>query len=291
VLGSIDLTRVIRNPFTPDAAIDWSVLRRLVTIGVELLDRALDVSVWPLPQQAQEVQAKRRIGLGFMGLGDALMMLGHRYDSEAAREVSSSIARYMCHAAYRSSIALARQLGPFPLFDAQPFLSEPHFASTLPGDMKAEIALYGLRNSHLLAIAPTGSIALAFADNVSSGIEPVFAASCARLRRMPDGGRKPIHLIDHAVRVWQALHTETRAARLPPSFVTALQMRAGDQLKMVAAVAPFIDAGIAKTVNLPRNASVSETAQTFIGAWRAGLSGITVYRADAASPGVGTESD
>ena len=291
VLGSIDLTRVIRNPFTPEAAIDWSVLRRLVTIGVELLDRALDVSVWPLAQQAQQVQAKRRIGLGFMGLGDALMMLGHRYDSEAAREVASSIARYMCHAAYRSSIALARQLGPFPLFDAQRFLSEPHFASTLPGDMKAEIALHGLRNSHLLAIAPTGSIALAFADNVSSGIEPVFAASCARQRRMPDGGRKPIHLIDHAIRVWQALHPETRAARLPPAFVTALQMRAGDQLKMVAAVAPFIDAGIAKTVNLPRNASVSETAQTFTGAWRAGLSGITVYRADAASPGVGTESD
>ena len=291
VLGSIDLTRVIRNPFTCAAAIDWSLLRRLVTLGVELLDRALDVSIWPLPQQAEQVQAKRRIGLGFMGLGDALLMLGHRYDSLAARELASSLARYICHAAYRSSIALARQLGPFPLFDAARFLAEPHFASTLPEDLKAEIARHGLRNSHLLAIAPTGSIALAFADNVSSGIEPVFAASCARLRRMPDGRRTPIHLLDHAIRVWQSLHTDANAPRLPPAFVTALQMRAADQLAMVASVAPFIDAGISKTVNLPRTAPLSETAETFSGAWRAGLSGITVYRADTPSPGAATESD
>jgi ribonucleoside-diphosphate reductase alpha chain len=159
-LGSIDLTRVVRRPFEPDADIDWERLRRLVHTGVEILDRVLDVTLWPLPQQDAESRAKRRIGLGFLGLGDALILLGQRYDAEAGRATASRIAEFMCHEAYRASVALARTLGPFPLFDAARYLEAPRFASTLPEDLKAEIARHGVRNSHLLSIAPTGTITI-----------------------------------------------------------------------------------------------------------------------------------
>ncbi|MFM1987783.1 MAG: hypothetical protein RJA99_740 [Pseudomonadota bacterium] len=286
-LGSVDLTRVVRRAFEPDAAIDWHHLRRLVHTGVEILDRVLDVTLWPLPQQDAEARAKRRIGLGFLGLGDALILLGLRYDSEAGREMASRIARFMAHEAYRASVELARAHGPFPLFDAAQYLAAPRFASTLPDDLKAEIARHGVRNSHLLSIAPTGTITLAFADNASNGIEPAFSWAYTRMKRMPDGSRQPFRVFDHAFRLWRARQPDPAAfdaafdagaAELPEAFVSALEMSAQAHLKMVAAVAPFVDAAISKTVNVPADAPRDETASLYLDAWTLGLKGITIYR-------------
>jgi len=286
-LGSIDLTRVVRRPFEPDADIDWDRLRRLVHTGVEFLDRVLDVTLWPLPQQDAESRAKRRIGLGFLGLGDALILLGQRYDAEAGRATASRIAEFMCHEAYRASVALARTLGPFPLFDAARYLEAPRFASTLPADLKAEIARHGVRNSHLLSIAPTGTITLAFADNASNGIEPAFSWAYTRMKRMADGSRQAFRVYDHAFRLWRARQPDPQAfdaafeagtAGLPEAFVSALDMSAQAHLKMVAAVAPYIDAAISKTVNVPAQAPLEETASLYTDAWRLGLKGITIYR-------------
>jgi ribonucleoside-diphosphate reductase alpha chain len=286
-LGSVDLTRVVERPFQPDAAIDWARLRRVVRTGVEILDRVLDVTLWPLPRQAAEAQAKRRIGLGFLGMGDALILLGHRYDSEAGRKVAAQIAAFMCHEAYAASVDLARRLGAFPLFDAARYLAAPRFASTLPAPLREDIARHGIRNSHLMSVAPTGTITLAFADNASNGIEPAYAWSYTRMKRMADGSRQAFRVHDHAFRLWRAMQPDpdafdrafdAGAAVLPAPFVSALQMRAEDHLLMVAAVAPFIDAAISKTVNVPADTSLADTASLYVDAWRMGLKGITIYR-------------
>jgi ribonucleoside-diphosphate reductase alpha chain len=286
-LGSVNLTRVVADAFLPEARIDWDRLRQLVRTGVEILDRVLDVTLWPLEQQDAESLAKRRVGLGFLGLGDALIMLGERYDSEQGRRTAARISEFMCHEAYRASVDLAKTLGPFPLFDAERYLEPPRFAASLPEPIRAEIRRHGIRNSHLLSIAPTGTITLAFADNASNGIEPAFSWAYTRMKRMPDGSRKAFTVYDHAFRRWRAMQPDPQAidaalaagdARLPAPFVSALEMRAEDHLMMVAAVAPFIDAAISKTVNVPVDTPIEETASLYQKAWRLGLKGITIYR-------------
>jgi ribonucleoside-diphosphate reductase alpha chain len=286
-LGSIDLTRVVLRPFTPEADVDWPTLKRLVRTGVEVLDRVLDVTLWPLPQQDAESRAKRRIGLGFLGLGDALIMLGVRYDAPEGRALAAKIAAFMCHEAYRASVELAKTLGAFPRFDATQYLAAPRFASTLPDDIRADIARHGIRNSHLLSVAPTGTITLAFADNASNGIEPAFSWAYTRMKRMADGSRQPFRVFDHAFRRWRAMQPDPAAfdaafdagtLELPPAFVSALEMSADAHLQMVAAVAPYIDAAISKTVNVPADTPLEATASLYADAWRRGLKGITIYR-------------
>src|SRR5258706_10790789 len=171
-LGSIDLTRFVTSAFTPEARFDFAAFGRVIRPAVRMLDNVLDVTVWPLPQQRAEAQAKRRIGLGFTGLGDALIMLGLRYDSADARSMGSRIAACLRDEAYAASVAIGKEKGAFPLFDAQRYLEPPRFASRLPAALRKEIARHGVGNSHLLSIAPTGTIAWAFADNASNGIEP-----------------------------------------------------------------------------------------------------------------------
>jgi ribonucleoside-diphosphate reductase alpha chain len=275
-LGSIDLTRCVREPFTPRARFDRDAFVGLVGIAVRMLDNVLDVTCWPLPQQHAEARAKRRIGLGFTGLGDALVMLGLRYDSEPAREQARDIARTMRDAAYAASVGLARERGPFPLFDADRYLSGNSFATRLPAALQADIRRHGLRNSHLLSIAPTGTISLAFADNASNGIEPPFAWSYLRKRRLADGSVQECAVDDHAYRLFRHLHGDD--AKLPDAFVTALELSASDHVAMVAAVAPFIDTAISKTVNVPEDYPYDRFRDLYVQAWQAGLKGLATYR-------------
>src|SRR5262249_48344252 len=158
-----------KAPFTRDAQFDFERFGGIVDVAVRMLDNVLEATTWPLPQQHDEAMAKRRIGLGFTGLGDALIMLGLKYDEEPARKQAARIAEYMRDAAYRASIMLARERGAFPLFNADLYLSGTSFAARLPDDIKALVRRHGIRNSHLLSIAPTGTISLAFADNASNG--------------------------------------------------------------------------------------------------------------------------
>ena len=281
-LGSIDLARFVREPFTERAGFDETGFVHMVRVAVRMLDNVLDVTVWPLPQQKNEADNKRRIGLGFTALGDALIMLNLRYDTEEAREMARHISELMRDTAYAASVDLARERGAFPMFNADLYLSAPTFASRLPAEIKAAIGKSGIRNSHLLSIAPTGTISLAFADNASNGIEPPFSWSYLRKKRMPDGSSKSYSVEDHAWRLFHHLRgDESRNEPLPHAFVTALEMSAHSHAAMVAAVAPYIDTAISKTVNVPADYPYQDFQDLYLQAWRSGLKGLATYRPNA----------
>ena len=274
-LGSLNLTCFVDQPFEPDAGFDFARLREVAGIAVRMLDLVLDATEWPLPQQAQEAHAKRRIGLGFLGLGSALVMLGLRYDTHEGRAMAARIAETLRDAAYAASIDLAREKGPFPLFDAARYL-EGNFVKRLPEALRDAIRTHGIRNSHLLSIAPTGTISLAFADNASNGIEPPYSWTYERRKRMPDDTMRAYAVQDHAWRLYRRRHPEPEP--LPPQFVTALEMRADDHLRMLEAVQPFVDTAISKTVNVPADYPYEDFRDLYSEAWRAGLKGLATYR-------------
>lgn len=278
-LGSIDLTRLVRAPFAPDARFDEEAFARLAAVAVRMLDNVLEISFWPLERQHAEARSKRRIGLGFTGLGDALAMLNLRYDSAAGREAARRIAEVLRDAAYEASIDLAAERGAFALFNADLYLSRGTFASRLPGPLVARIRAGGIRNSHLLSIAPTGTISLAFADNASNGIEPAFSWTYTRRKRTPEGTWEEHVVEDHAWRLFRQL--KGADAPLPPAFVTALQMSAQAHVEMVAAVAPLVDTAISKTVNVPADYPYADFKDLYLRAWRSGLKGLATYRPNA----------
>jgi ribonucleoside-diphosphate reductase alpha chain len=199
-LGPLNLTRFVRDPFAQSKggtpSFDWDALAQSTRTQVRFLDDVLDVTLWPLPEQYDESRAKRRIGVGFTGLGDTLVMLGLRYNSPEGRDLAVRIARLMRDEAYRASVELARERGAFPLLDAKLYLEDGTFASRLPDDIKDAIRRDGIRNSHLLSIAPTGTVSLAFADNASNGIEPAFSWTYTRMKVMADGSRESFAVED-----------------------------------------------------------------------------------------------
>ena len=275
-LGSINLTLFVREAFTDKAAFDFPAFARNVATSVRMLDNVLDATHWPLPQQQEEAASKRRVGLGFTGLGNALMMLRLRYDSPEALDMAKRISEFMRDQAYLASVELAKERGAFPLFNADMYLSGGNFASRLPAEVKEQIRKHGIRNSHLLSIAPTGTISLAFADNASNGIEPPFSYTYTRRKRMADGTFKEYAVEDYAWRLYKHLGGNVEA--LPQSFVTALEISAQAHKDMVAAVAPYVDTSISKTVNVPEDYPYAEFEDLYLTAWKAGLKGLATYR-------------
>ncbi len=277
-LGPVILPQFVRHPFgfSGTAAFDFEGFEQAVALQVRALDNVLDLSFWPLAQQRAEAAAKRRIGVGFTGLGDTLAMLCLRYDSDAGRAMAARIARHMRDAAYTASVALAMERGPFPLFDAAQYFQPGNFASRLPQELQQAISSYGLRNSHLLSIAPTGTVSLAFADNASNGIEPAFSWVYRRKKRLPDGSTQDYAVEDHAWRLFRHLGGDVNA--LPDYFVSALEMAAQDHLAMMQAVQPFVDTAISKTVNVAADYPFSQFRDLYLHAWQAGLKGLATYR-------------
>ena len=275
-LGSIDLTRCVDSPFSAQANFDFELFGRLVRTAVRMLDNVLDATPWPLPQQRAEAHAKRRIGLGFLGLGDALVMLNLRYDSDGGRALAQRIAMTMRDEAYRASIDLAAEKGAFALFDAR--YLESKFVQRLPQAVRDDIGKRGIRNSHLLSIAPTGTISLAFADNASNGIEPAFAWSYERKKRDRNGAFESFTVDDHAYRMYRSLRGD---AALTPAFVSALEISALDHAKMVATVQPFIDSAISKTVNIPADYPFADFRDLYRTAWELGAKSLATFRPNA----------
>lgn len=275
-LGSVNLTLFVRHPFSDRAEFDFESFGEVIKVSTRMLDNVLDVTAWPLERQRQEAASKRRIGLGFTGLGDALCMLGLRYDTTAATAMGARISEFMRDTAYLSSVELAKEHGAFPLFNAELYLSGGNFASRLPATIKAEIRKHGLRNSHLLSIAPTGTISLAFADNASNGIEPPFSWTYNRKKRMPDGTLKEYAVEDYAWRLFRHLGGDVE--HLPDYFITALEISAKAHKDMVAAVAPYIDTSISKTVNVPAEYPYEDFQDLYMSAWKSGLKGLATYR-------------
>ncbi|MBB5467442.1 ribonucleoside-diphosphate reductase alpha chain [Paraburkholderia sp. CI2] len=279
-LGPLNLTRFVVDPFAQlqerQPSFDWEGLARRTRTQVRFLDDVLDVTLWPLPQQYDESRAKRRIGVGFTGLGDTLVMMGLRYNSQEGRDFAVRIARLMRDEAYRASVELAKERGAFELFDAARYLEAGTFASRLPDDIQQAIRRDGIRNSHLLSIAPTGTVSLAFADNASNGIEPAFSWTYTRMKVMADGGRESFDVEDYAYRLYRELGGDV--SRLPDYFVSALQMSARDHLDMMAAVQPYVDTSISKTVNVPADYPFDAFESLYFDAWKSGLKGLATYR-------------
>ena len=277
-LGPVILPRFVHNPFGVGgpAAFDFAAFESAVRLQVRALDNVLELTFWPLAQQQAEAAAKRRVGVGFTGLGNTLTMLGLRYDSEDGRAMAALITRHMRDAAYTASVALARERGPFPLFDPQTYFAAGNFASRLPAALQDAIATYGIRNSHLLSIAPTGTVSLAFADNASNGIEPAFSWMYRRKKRLADGSTQDYAVEDHAWRVFKHLGGDVKD--LPDYFVSALEMSAQDHIAMMQAVQPYIDTAISKTVNVPVDYPFAQFSDLYRQAWQAGLKGLASYR-------------
>jgi ribonucleoside-diphosphate reductase alpha chain len=279
-LGSIDLTRFVQRPFDADAAFDEAGFVAVSQVAVRMLDNVLDVSVWPLPQQADEARRKRRIGLGFTGpgrrAGDAGPALRHRRRARDGAPHLRGHARRGLRGVGRTG-ARTRRL---PAVQRRPVPQRQHLRHPAAGGrLRDRIRQHGLRNSHLLSIAPTGTISLAFADNASNGIEPAFSWTYTRKKRMPDGSLREYAVEDHAWRLYRHLHGAD--APLTPAFVTALEMSAQDHAAMVAAVAPCIDTAISKTVNVPADYPYADFQGLYLQAWEAGLKGLATYRPNA----------
>ena len=282
LLGSINLAKLVRNPFSDEAALDMAELERLVGTAIRMMDNAIDVSRFPLEAQAQEARAKRRIGLGVTGLADALILCKVRYGSPQSLELIRAWLACVSHAAYRASVELAKEKGPFPLYDMNPYLSRPHIQA-LPPDIYNSIAAHGIRNALLTSIAPTGTISL-FADNVSSGIEPVFAFNYTRKVLQPDGSKREEQVSDYAFRLFQQKFGPDTA--LPDYFVTAQTLSPSDHLAVQAAAQPFVDSAISKTINVPASISFDDFAHVYLEAYDSGCKGCTTYRPNAVTGSV-----
>jgi ribonucleoside-diphosphate reductase alpha chain len=274
LLGSINLASLIINPFEADAHLDLEALERLVPLAVRMMDNVVDVSRFPLDQQLAEAKAKRRIGLGVTGLADALIMCGVRYGAAPAVALTESWMKAIERAAYLASAALAAEKGPFPLFDRDKYLAG-ETVKGLDEDVRAAIAKHGIRNALLTSIAPTGTISI-FADNVSSGLEPVFSFRYTRNVLMPDGTRKEEEVSDYAYRLFHRLKGE--ATKLPDYFVDAQSLGPGDHLVMQAAVQKYVDSSISKTINLPADIAFDSFKDIYLQAYELGCKGCTTYR-------------
>ena len=277
-LGPIILTRFVVNPFgfSGEPYFDFAKFSEVVKVQVRMLDNVLDVTYWPLEEQGLEAHSKRRIGVGFTGLGDALIMLKLAYNSAPARIKAAEISEKLRDISYEASIALAQEKGSFPDLDIDQYLSGGNFASRLGEDLKEKIRQFGLRNSHLLSIAPTGTVSLAFADNASNGIEPPFSWTYTRKKREADGSTKEYTVEDHAWRMYKELGGDVNV--LPEYFVTALEMSAEDHILMMEAVQPFIDTAISKTVNVPADYPYEKFKDLYLTAWKSRLKGMATYR-------------
>jgi ribonucleoside-diphosphate reductase alpha chain len=274
LLGSINLARLVRQPFTTMARINDGELTELTSVAVRMMDNTVDASGYPLDEQRQEASAKRRIGLGITGLADALMMMSLRYGSTEAAAQAEAWAQPINHAAYRASCDLAAEKGAFPLFDRNAYLAGESVRE-LPDDIRAAIAAGGIRNALLTSIAPTGTISL-LADNVSSGIEPVFALTYTRKILERDGSRREEDVTDYAVRRFREQFGYE--APLPDGFVTAQDLTPAEHVRMQAAVQRHVDSAISKTVNVPEDISFEAFQDVYWDAYRSGCKGCTTYR-------------
>ncbi len=273
LLGSVNLARLVEAPFSDTAHLDEAALSALVATSIRMMDNVVDASRFPLEAQAQEAQAKRRIGLGVTGLADALAMVGLRYGSTEAAAQSEVWMRLIANASYRASALIAKEKGAFPLYDAAAYAAAP-MVQRLDADVQALIAEHGLRNALLTSIAPTGTISL-YAGNVSSGIEPIFANAYTRKVLQPDGTRTEEEVVDYAVNMWRDTHGD---APLPDHFVNAQTLAPLDHVRMQAAVQPWIDSSISKTINVPADISFEAFKDVYAEAYATGCKGCTTYR-------------
>ena len=273
LLGSINLAKLVEQPFDENAYLDVSQLEDLVSTAVRMMDNVIEVSQFPLEAQKLEAKNKRRIGLGVTGLADALLMVGLRYGSDEAVKKTEKWMKTIALSAYKASINLAEEKGAFPLFDPEKFIVSGKMIQ-MDEDVKQAAHKFGIRNALLTSIAPTGTISL-YAGNVSSGIEPVFAYSYKRKVLQNDGSHVEEEVVDYAVQLWRDKFGD---APLPDFFVSAQNLTPADHVKMQAAAQKWVDSSISKTINCPEDISFDDFKEVYIQAYDTGCKGCTTYR-------------
>lgn len=274
LLGSINLARLVAEPFETNAHLDQEAMQELVATAVRMMDNVVDVSKFPLEAQAEEARNKRRIGLGVTGLADALLMLGLEYGTDEAARQTDEWLHAIARAAYLASVDLAKEKGAFPLFDAEKYLASGNMMN-MDEDVRDAIREHGIRNALLTSIAPTGTISL-YAGNVSSGIEPVFAYAYTRKVLQKDGSRTEEEVVDYAVQMYREKFGDD--AKLPGYFVNAQTLSPAAHVKMQAAAQKWIDSSISKTINCPEDISFDDFKDVYMQAWDQGCKGCTTYR-------------
>ena len=273
-LGSVNLSQFVREPFSTQSHLDVEGLAEITGVVVRFLDNVIDVSRFPLPLQAEQARGSRRIGLGFTGLADALIMLGIDYGSDESMRLARTAMQTICYAAYRASIEIADEKEPFPFFDKDEYL-DSEFIRGLPADIRDGIARCGIRNSHLTAIAPTGTISL-LANNVSSGVEPVFDSEFTRRVLELDGTYSEFRVMDYAVALWRGKGDGKTG--LPPAFSDAHHLVPEVHLDMQAAIQAYVDQAISKTINVPADYDFAAFRDLYRLAFDKGLKGCTTFR-------------
>lgn len=291
LLGSLNLTKFVSNPFTNKAELDFKQIESVTKTAVRFLDNVIDISGYPLPQQKKEARNKRRMGIGIMGLADMLIFMGVRYGSPKSIEIASEIMKAITYTAYRASISLAKEKGVFPLFDAENYC-KGRFITTLPGDIQKDIRKYGLRNSHLTSIAPTGTISL-FAGNISSGLEPVFAFSYKRkIRNSHENDSSEVNVTDYAYHKYiEHIGKKVADSALPKYFVTCDMIAPQDHVEIQAALQKHVDSSISKTINIPADYPFEDFKNIYMLAYQKGLKGCTTFRPSEQLPGVLIKED
>ncbi len=276
LLGSINLPKFVNSPFEDSASFDFMRLKQVVRTAVRLLDNVIGISHYPLPMQKKEAESKRRMGIGITGLADMMIFMKKRYGSPESIELASEIMKTITFTAYETSVELAREKGAFPKFDAEKYCAG-NFVKVLPAELLENIRKYGIRNSHLTSIAPTGTISL-LAGNVSSGLEPVFAFSYTR--RVRNGGAgddfTEFDVGDYAYRTWAERFGGD--AKLPPYFVESSAITADEHLAIQAALQKYVDSSISKTINVPTDFPYDKFKEIYLKAAAMGLKGCTTFR-------------
>jgi ribonucleoside-diphosphate reductase alpha chain len=277
-LGAANLARMVTDPFTKYAKFDYELLREIAALGVRFLDNVIDVTIYPLDEQAKEEFAKRRIGMGITGLANCLAQLGIVYGSKHAIDTTNHIMEVLCCAVYEASALLAKERGAFPLYDEAAWGSTSPIVEKLPERIKSEIAKYGIRNGVLLTIAPTGTTSL-YAGNVSSGLEPTFQMKAQRNVRQLDDTFKPYTVYDYGYLLYIAVKGHPPDdAHMPEYMISHEVLGVKEHLLMQAACQQWIDSSVSKTINCPPDITFDEFRDIYSMAYELGLKGCTTYR-------------
>jgi ribonucleoside-diphosphate reductase alpha chain len=275
-LGHVNLARMVKDPFTSHASFDFGLLRSIAAIGVRFLDNVIDVTNYPLPQQEHEEQSKRRLGLGFTGLADAMHQLGYRYGSLKSAEFAELVCRTICESAYWASIGLAEERGPFPLFDASEYLAPNTFAAKmLTDEMHAKIQQSGIRNGLILTVAPTGTGSCVY-GNVAGGLEPTFAHRATRKVLQPDGSHKSYTEYGYAAQIYRSIFGDTE--EWPTHMVEMKDLTVDDHITIMSRIQRWVDASVSKTINVPKDITYENFVRVYELAYVNGCKGCTTYR-------------
>ncbi|GAB3314818.1 adenosylcobalamin-dependent ribonucleoside-diphosphate reductase [Haliea atlantica] len=318
LLGSINLTRFVLDPFTDRARFDWDSYREVASIFTRMLDNVVEINGLPLEEQRHEILSKRRHGMGFLGLGSTLNMLCLRYGSPASLELTEQVSRELALAGWRTGLELAREKGPAPIMQEEfeitpamlrlrPELAEDGYqvGDTLPGrilharysrymqqiaeldpDLVSQLAEEGCRFTHHSSIAPTGTISLSLANNASNGIEPSFAHHYSRnVIREGKKSKEKVDVFSYELLAYRELvnahampYSDNPGEQLPDYFVTADDIKPIQHVDVQAAAQKWVDSSISKTINVPTDFPFEEFKDIYLYAWQNGLKGCTTFR-------------